>query len=98
MLRLGKELINQQIFKELSVVSVRLSNLKKRWFNFLKNLGWRIELVDNSIDKIKYDFKVFGNRGLVFRVFEINDISQLLNKELLINEFTEESFFDNFRT
>ena len=93
--RLDGEVINQQVFKELSVISIHLSNLKKRWFNFLKNLGWRIEKVDNPVDKLKYDFRVSGKRELVFRVFEIDEINQLLNKELLIKEFTKDSFFDS---
>jgi len=93
--RLDREVINQQVFKELSVISIHLSNLKKRWFNFFKSLGWRIEIVDNPIDKLKYDFRVFGKKELVFRVFEIDEINQLLNKELLIKEFTKDSFFDS---
>jgi len=93
--RLDNEEVNLNRPKELSVFPIHNSNLKKRWFNFLKKLGWRIEILDDSVDKPKFDFKVYGKRELVFKVFEIDEISQLINKEFLVKESPNKSFFDN---
>ena len=90
-----ENLLNNQIFKELNVLPVKISELKEKWFNFFKALGWKVELVDNPIDKLKYDFKVFGNKEIVFRVYDIDEINHLLNKDLLIQDFDDESFFDS---
>ncbi|MDX2303543.1 MAG: HNH endonuclease signature motif containing protein [Microscillaceae bacterium] len=78
-------------FKELKVIPKKLSILKNKWFNFLQKIDMKIELLESSI----YDFKIYGKRSLVLKVYEINDIKELENNDLLIREFKEDSFFDN---
>lgn len=82
-------------FKELNVIPIRLSNLKKRWFNFFKKLGWEIQIVNDPFSKFKYDFYLHGKKELYFKVYEIADISELVQNHILIKEYTGESFFDN---
>lgn len=78
-------------FKEHLATPKKLSLLKEKWFNFLQKLNMQIELSETSL----YDFKIDGNKTLVLKVYEISDIEDLDNKEVLIQQFKEESFFDN---
>jgi hypothetical protein len=78
-------------FKELRVIPKKLSLLKRKWFNFLQKLDMKIEISESSI----YDFKIYGKKTLVLKVYQIKDIEELENKDLLIQEFEEGSFFDN---
>lgn len=82
-------------FKELNVIPIRLSNLKERWFNFFKRLGWEIQLVTDPFKKFKYDFYLHGKKELFFKVYEIAEISELVQNHKLIKDYTGESFFDN---
>lgn len=85
-----KEILQIQ-FKERQVIPKRLSDLKKKWFNFLQKLDMKIELSDSP----NYDFKIYGKTNLSIKIYEIKDIEELENKDLLIQEIKEGSFFDN---
>jgi hypothetical protein len=78
-------------FKELQAIPKKLSQLKNKWFNFLQKLNMKIEVSESSL----YDFKIHGKKSLVLKVYEINEIGELDNKNVLIKEFVEGSFFDN---
>lgn len=81
-----------QQYKEHRAITVKLSKLKERWFKFLLNLNMKIEISNTNF----YDFKILGLTTLLAKVYEISDINELLNKEVLVKEFEEDSFFDYF--
>ncbi len=82
-------------FKEFSVCSFKLAQLKKRWFNFLQNLKVKVELIEEPFDALKYDFKIIGKKTFFVKVFEINRIEDLIDRELFIKEYIENSCVDN---
>ncbi len=92
--KLDKEILKLD-FKELDVVTNQFSLLKKKWYNFLKKLGMRINLIDDPIEKIKFDFKIYGKSILLIKVFNIEKIEDLINKENLIQNFKGAHFLDS---
>ena len=92
--KLDKEILKLD-FKELDVVTNQFSLLKNKWYNFFKNLGMRINLIDDPIEKIKFDFKIYGKSILLIKVFNIEKIEDLINKENLIQNFRGAHFLDS---
>ncbi len=91
---LDKEILESD-FKELEATTKQLFELKKKWYDFLKSVGMRIEIIKDSTNKLKFDFRVFGKAILMVKVFEINSIDELLNKEKLIQNFQASHFLDS---
>ena len=82
-------------FKELNVTTKRNSELKKQWYQFLKKIGMRVEIIEDTILNKKFDFEIFGKTSLYVKVFDIKNIDELVNAENLIQEFKETSFLDS---
>lgn len=82
-------------FKELNVITLKNSNLKKQWFNFLQKIGMRIEIIIDSLENKKFDFNIYGKTIIKVKVFDIEKIDDLINAESLIQEFKESSFLDS---
>ena len=82
-------------FKELNVNTKKNSELKKQWYQFLKKIGMRVEIIEDTILSKKFDFEIFGKTSLYVKVFEIENINELVNAENLIQEFKETSFLDS---
>lgn len=93
-LNLDKKILESD-FKELEATTVKLFELKKRWYYFLKSLGMRVEIVEDSANKLKFDFRIYGKAILLVKVFEIDSIDELLNKEKLIQNFQAAHFLDS---
>mgnify|MGYP003686049017 CR=1 FL=1 len=55
----------------------------------------RINLIDDPIEKIKFDFKIYGKSILLIKVFNIEKIEDLINKENLIQNFRGAHFLDS---
>ena len=93
-LTLDKEILESD-FKELEATTKQLFELKKKWFNFLKSVGMRVEILDDPTNKLKFDFRIYGKAILLVKVFEIDSIDELLNKEKLIQHFQSAHFLDS---
>ncbi|MCD8450379.1 HNH endonuclease [Tenacibaculum dicentrarchi] len=88
------KLILEKDFKELEVITQKASLLKEKWFNFLKNIGMNIDLINESFDKLKFDFNIYGKSHLLAKVYDIERIDDLINKENLIQKLKGTSFLD----
>ena len=93
-LALDKEILESN-FKELEATTKQLFELKKKWYNFLKSIGMRVEIPIESTNKLKFDFRIYGKAILLVKVFEIDSIEELLNKDKLIQNFQAAHFLDS---
>lgn len=93
-LTLDKEILEID-FKELEATTKQLFELKKKWYNFLKSVGMRVEILDKTTSKLKFDFRIYGKAILLVKVFEIDSLNELLNKEKLIQNFQTAHFLDS---
>lgn len=92
-LTLDKKILESD-FKELQATTKKLFDLKKKWYNFLKAVGMRVDILDDSTDKLKFDFKIYGKVILFVKIFEIDSLDEILNKEKLIQNFPTAHFLD----
>lgn len=81
------EMSKKSAFKELEVITRQDYILREKWFNFLSKINMRIENIESSIEKFKFDFKIYGKSFLFLKVYDIEHIDDLINKENLIQNF-----------
>jgi len=92
-LRLDKEIVLDD-YKELEATTTKLFSLKMQWFNFLKSIGMNIEIINDPASRLKFDFRIQAKSNLLVKVFEINSIKELINKEKLVQSFQDDAILD----
>ncbi|MBK7095059.1 MAG: hypothetical protein IPH57_08440 [Saprospiraceae bacterium] len=55
----------------------------------------RVEIIEDSTNKLKFDFRIYGKTILLVKVFEIDFIDEIVNKEKLIQNFQDVHFLDS---
>jgi hypothetical protein len=92
-LRLDKEIFISD-FRELEATTVKLFNLKKQWFYFLRSIGMNIEIVTEPTSRLKFDFRIRAKNNLLVKVFEIDSIEELINRDKLVQNFKDDAILD----
>ena len=78
-----------------SASTKKILSLKKSWYDFFKSLNINVEVITDSNLKFKFDYKLYGIEEFYIKIFDVDSIDEVINKDVLISELPSLNFFSN---